>query len=107
MYVSFIKLPTTPNEASRNYLLMLKLTTGRSRMSSISKTLELIYNAILGQLLKNVTGRLGENTVTWTGKMAQWLRAACFSRGPEFNSQQPHGDSQRLVMGSDALFWCV
>ena len=27
-----------------------------------------------------------------------------FSRGPEFNSQQPHGRSQPTVMGSDALF---
>jgi hypothetical protein len=31
----------------------------------------------------------------------------CSSRGPEFNSQQPHGGSQPSVMGSDALFWCV
>ena len=31
----------------------------------------------------------------------------CFSKGPEFNSQQPHGGSQPSVMGSDALFWCV
>jgi hypothetical protein len=31
----------------------------------------------------------------------------CSSRGPEFNSQQPHGSSQPSVMGSDALFWCV
>jgi hypothetical protein len=29
----------------------------------------------------------------------------CFSRGPEFNSQQPHGGSQPSVMESDALFW--
>ena len=26
------------------------------------------------------------------------------SRGPEFNSQQPHGGSQPTVIGSDALF---
>ena len=32
---------------------------------------------------------------------------ACSSRGPKFNSQQPHGGSQPSVMGSDALFWCV
>jgi hypothetical protein len=25
-------------------------------------------------------------------------------RGPEFNSQQPHGGSQPSVMGSDAFF---
>jgi hypothetical protein len=28
----------------------------------------------------------------------------CSSRGPEFNSQQPHGGSQPSVTGSDALF---
>jgi hypothetical protein len=28
-------------------------------------------------------------------------------RGPEFNSQQPHGGSEPSVMGSDALFWGV
>jgi hypothetical protein len=32
---------------------------------------------------------------------------ACSSRGAEFNSQQPHGDSQPSVMGSDVLFWGV
>jgi hypothetical protein len=31
----------------------------------------------------------------------------CFSRGPEFKSQQPHGGSQLSVMRSDALFWGV
>jgi len=30
----------------------------------------------------------------------------CSSRGPEFNSQQPHGGSQPSVKRSDALF-CV
>jgi hypothetical protein len=29
----------------------------------------------------------------------------CSSRGPEFNSQQPHGGSQPSVMRLDALFW--
>jgi hypothetical protein len=31
----------------------------------------------------------------------------CSSRGPEFNSQQPHGGSQPSVTGLDALFWYV
>ena len=31
----------------------------------------------------------------------------CSSWGPEFKSQQPHGDSQPSVIESDALFWCV
>jgi hypothetical protein len=42
-------------------------------------------------------------------RLAQWLRELtdCSSKGPEFNSQQPHGGSQPFVNGSDALFWCV
>jgi hypothetical protein len=40
-------------------------------------------------------------------EVAQWLRALSSCRGPEFNSQQPHGGSQPSIMGSDALFWCV
>jgi hypothetical protein len=31
----------------------------------------------------------------------------CSSEGPEFKSQQPHGDSQPSVMRSDVLFWNV
>jgi hypothetical protein len=31
----------------------------------------------------------------------------CSSEGPEFKSQQPHGDSQPSVMISDAISWCV
>jgi hypothetical protein len=31
----------------------------------------------------------------------------CFSSGPEFSSQQPHGGSQSSATVSDALFWCV
>jgi hypothetical protein len=31
----------------------------------------------------------------------------CSSKGPEFNSQQPHGGSQTSVMRSEALFWCI
>jgi hypothetical protein len=31
----------------------------------------------------------------------------CSSRGPEFNSQQPHGDLQPSVMGPNGTFCCV
>ena len=31
----------------------------------------------------------------------------CTSRGPEFNSQQPHGGSQSSLTGSYALLWSV
>jgi len=49
-----------------------------------------------------------ERSVPGAGEMAQRLRAPnCSSRGPEFNSQQPHGGSQPSVKRSDALFWCI
>ena len=39
-------------------------------------------------------------------EMTQRLRAlAALLRGPEFNSQQPHGGSQPSVTRSSALFW--
>ena len=31
--------------------------------------------------------------------------AGCYSRGPEFNSQYPHGGSQSSIVECDALFW--
>jgi hypothetical protein len=31
----------------------------------------------------------------------------CSSKGPVFNSQQPHGGSQPSVIGSDALLVCL
>jgi hypothetical protein len=40
---------------------------------------------------------LKKKTVGWRDEL----------RGPEFNSQQPHGSSQPSVIGSDALFWCI
>jgi hypothetical protein len=42
------------------------------------------------------------------GEMAQWVRAPdCFSEGPEFKSQQPHGGSQPSLTRSNSLFWSV
>jgi hypothetical protein len=41
-------------------------------------------------------------------ELERWLSlvksTGCSSRGPELNSQQPHGGSQPSVMESDALF---
>jgi hypothetical protein len=49
-----------------------------------------------------------KKTKQGAGEMAQWVRAPdCFSEGPEFKSQQPHGGSQPSVTRSDALFWSV
>jgi hypothetical protein len=43
------------------------------------------------------------------GEMTQRLivLTGCSSRGPEFNSQQPHGGLQPSIMGPDALFWHI
>ena len=46
-----------------------------------------------------------KNKKQWGWKDGSMVKStACSSRGPEFNSQQPHGSSQPSVMGSDALF---
>nr|CDQ08554.1 Bm14336 [Brugia malayi] len=38
--------------------------------------------------------------------MSQRLKGlVVLPRGPEFNSQQPHGGSQPSIMRSGALFW--
>ena len=40
----------------------------------------------------------------WAWRDGSAVRSThCSSRGPEFNSQQPHGDSQPSVIGSDTL----
>jgi hypothetical protein len=49
---------------------------------------------------------LETTTTDWRGG-SEVKSTDCPDRGPEFNSQQPHGGSQPSVMGSDALFWCV
>jgi hypothetical protein len=48
---------------------------------------------------RRLTGGWGDSSVVKS--------TVCFSRHPEFNSQQPQGSSQTSVMGSDALFYCV
>jgi hypothetical protein len=48
------------------------------------------------------------NIIVRAGEMAQQLKSiGCFSEGPEFKPQQPHGGSQPPIRRSDALFWIV
>jgi hypothetical protein len=49
----------------------------------------------------------GKNLLYGAGEMAQQKSTDCSSRGPQFDSQQPHGGSQPSVMGYDALSCCV
>ena len=64
------------------------------------------YWVLLALFIRNIFNI--KNQLSQAGEMAQWLRAPdCSSKGPEFNSQQPHRGSQLSLMGSDAVFWCV
>jgi hypothetical protein len=41
----------------------------------------------------------------WSWRESSAVKSTDYSsRGPKFNSQQPHGGSQPSVMGSDTLF---
>jgi hypothetical protein len=61
------------------------------------------YSEILS-LIKHIS----KKSRLWDWRDGSVVKSADRScRGPEFNSQQPHGGSQPPVMGSDALFWCV
>jgi hypothetical protein len=92
------------------------------RVTAQNKTLCLSYEAIsFGQETTCLYGLLWsfclklslrlivfKNGACEAGEMAQWVKSTdCSSRGPEFNSQQPHGGLQPSVMRSDALYWCV
>jgi hypothetical protein len=54
-----------------------------------------------GQRLMNVKDKVKKRKQDWRDGSES---TNCSDRGPEFNSQQPHGGSQPSVMGSDALF---
>ena len=55
-----------------------------------------------GKLIKNNDSK-GLNRSWRDGSVVKSI--ACSSKGPEFNSQQPHGGSQPSVMRFGALFW--
>jgi hypothetical protein len=62
----------------------------------------------LAAVLYDVMFAVDKNGTGWGWRDVLAVKSTdCSSRGSEFNSQQPHGGSQRSVMGSDALFWCV
>ena len=68
-----------------------------------------LFNLLQEQLLFTVT--FPAQVLTYK-KEAFWgwrdglvvKSTGCYSRGPEFSSQQPHGGPQPSVIGSDALF---
>jgi len=53
-----------------------------------------------------ITGQL--KTIKWGWRDGSVVkRTDTSSRGPEFNSQQPHSGSQPSAVGFNVLFWCV
>ena len=65
---------------------------------------------LIGTTLPAIHIRLGVNlrnqeNSSWGWRDGSVVKSvACSSKGPEFNSRQPHGGSQPSVMGSGALF---
>ena len=63
-----------------------------------------IKKSVKGYITQMITRLKYEEDRGWRdGSVVKSI--ACSSKGPEFNSQQPHGGSQPSVMGSGALFW--
>jgi hypothetical protein len=52
---------------------------------------------------KRMPGGSGGGVMSWRDG-SEVKSTDCFSRGPEFNSQQQHGGSRSSVMGSNDLF---
>ena len=68
--------------------------------------------------LMSINGRMNKENLVhlhngilqscWAGEMESVVKSTdCSSKGPEFKSQQPHGDSEPSIMRSNALFWGV
>jgi hypothetical protein len=70
------------------------------------------FQSVSGKNLDNALFKTfvieNENNYYWGWRDGSAVKSTdCSSRGPEFNSQQPHGGSQPSVMRYNALFWCV
>jgi hypothetical protein len=62
--------------------------------------IHILYPAVIALSIKNVQG-----WGWWDGSAVKSID--CSSKGLEFKSQQPHGDSQPSITRSDALFMCL
>jgi hypothetical protein len=88
------------------YVLYISLT--RTCVKHLGKNTRLTIEALSGDVVK-ARRREGSNGRTGLGwRDGSVVKSTdCSSGGPEFKSQQPHGDSLLSVMRLDALFWCV
>jgi hypothetical protein len=64
-----------------------------------------VGNLLLGTFWQYSLGLQQNTGGWWDGSVVK--STDCFSEGPEFKSQQPHGGSQTSVTKSDALFWSL
>jgi hypothetical protein len=96
-----VALPPSNNQIKKNpYELERWLSGGKGRQISEFKA-SLVYK------VSSRTARATQRNPVSKTKQNKQKNTDYFSRGPEFNSQQPHSVSQPSVMGSNALFWCV
>jgi hypothetical protein len=79
------------------YLPFLGLETGKSNIKAMA-------GLVFGDDLFLIDDALKANHPEWTSwrNGSEVKSTDCSSRGPEFNSQQPHGGSQPSVVGFDA-----
>jgi hypothetical protein len=68
----------------------------------------LLGTTLEGELLRKIDTISYSRITIWGWRNDSEVKSTdCSSKGPEFNSQQPHGGSQPSVTGSNALFPCV
>ena len=81
---------------------------GRGKWISVSLRPAWSTELVPGQLrlqTETLSQKIKIKTVWRDGSVVK--STYCFSKGPKFKSQQPHGGSQPSIMRSDALFWYI
>jgi len=67
---------------------------------------EVGYDKIFRIINKSLKKRKKKKMFCWRDGSAV-KSTNCSSEGPEFKTQQPHGNLKRSIMRSDVLFWGV
>ncbi|ERE75120.1 IQ domain-containing protein H [Cricetulus griseus] len=103
------KLTKFSSEETKDPLDIQNLETAIQRTEMglkihIEKYLEVVNHQVLvAPVHENIHSPV---TPKWGWRDGSEVKSTgCFSRGPEFNSQQPHDGSKPSIMRSGALFW--
>jgi hypothetical protein len=100
--LSVLSFPLSP---SFSLLLLVKIQLIDLKIGVLAISLGSVTKDQTEVLLKNAFKEILLNL--GAGESSVVKSTDCSSRGPEFNSQQPHGGSQPSVKRSVAFFWCV